>query len=438
MSAVTIINKVLKSSRALTVLSLAICFFTVNTLMFFESDPRPHYIFLYPLMLIVIAAVAVEYCRNRGGLHIEGLSVTAKISTVLWVITVVMLVVSEFRTREFYDGPAFLFLIPALCFLLIPRIPRGVHLMASAILLASLPFWAAAFAFALIGHQFTSNTIALIILSGVCGLFLMLPRISERYGFRYYPLIQLFLLSVIYTMIRIHSRTSLLSLLILFLGLQIYFYRHRQAIRPIWRRITAAVIAVLIILVIIAWINGNLNDYWLAKDAYDFSSRRIYIWRKTLAESEWLGMGYSFYFNYYLVGPHNMYVAALAYAGKLGLISFILWTGFVMIQMFSEPYALIPGETARRSSFYRVFFLVFIIGGLTEGYLFFPFYRPINLLWFCVIGDYLSRFRTPRNAASMSPTAAPVSATRYRKATVSLTLLTAALSIAALAVNLTR
>ncbi len=134
----------------------------------------------------------------------------------------------------------------------------------------------------------------------------------------------------------------------------------------------------------------GLKTYFTSKFSSDISSSRFRIWENIVRDSSLLGTGYHYFFEKNLKGPHNFLFGILAYGGYIGVLTFLLLFFRVLFDVFrgiliSRDEGLWPN---RRMLWLQVLFAgaVFVLGGMTEAYWSFPYFRLMNFIFWAVLG----------------------------------------------------
>ena len=420
------LNETCVKLRLSIFLPLVIVFVAINTLLIWGSNMNLIYLWVNLLIIVLIAnlSLCTDFALKKW---ISKLPRHAYIILLLWEIYSISFLVSEISYGEFYDAIPFLTIVPILFFFVLPRIRNGFFYFLGAVVMACLPFHAMALLKTLLGGHFSSNTIGLVIITGSFALVLLELTFHTFFSYRYFFVSQLYHMLVLLTLFRIHSRTSLLSFSVFFvLSLIYHMFKVKKHHPKRMRSFLLTCIFVLISTVFMFLYVGQqyapdsptidfppeagrtvpdqsiqsseyepdfadgLKTYFTSKFSSDISSSRFRIWENVVRDSSLLGTGYHYFFEKNLKGPHNFLFGILAYGGYIGILTFLLLFFRVLFDVFR---GILIGRDKdawpkSRKLWLQVLFAgaIFVLGGMTEAYWTFPYFRLMNFIFWAVLG----------------------------------------------------
>lgn len=350
-----------------------------------------------PYMLAAQAAVVIYAAfvvKRRWGSFLIGRPTPRQSRfLLLYALLALSIVVSEIMSGQILESLSLVLFVPVFFFYLLPKFERPLMLFSIAGLISALPLMLIGYVAILADHEFSSNSIGLVIAFGTICLMSLAGELLARSRVGLYALSHVVILLNLAALLQIHSRTSILITLAAYSVMLLHDAPSLRAIpsaRNLFRIV--AVFAVVGVVFLIVDRGADLLSYFVSKSAGgDISSRRFYIWGRALEEFQLLGVGPSFFVDRQLLGPHNFLIGILTHGGFMGvavLVVLMLSIAFDLLARSSDSLLV------RRNII--IILIGFFVGGIFEGSLVYPFESLRNMVLFAALGTFY--FAMPRRA----------------------------------------
>lgn len=321
----------------------------------------------------------------------------------LWISFSAMLLLSEINHSTLLESMFFVVIFPVVYLFGVNKLDGDRTQLHLANIISMIPFALIALFMVFKGHKFSTNGIALIILSGTISLISLDARVLKTKNLPRYILYMMGVLLLGYAMTGIHSRTSMLAfvtcLLLTIIMDIVYIVKSKD---PAYRPFLWFYRLLILGLVIALFINRDKFDFLTSKWGSDISSSRFEIWSETLKNITLFGKGYDFYLVQRLKGPHNLFFGLIGFTGILSFLLFVVIIVKFIIDYFKRTTT---ADFLGRDRDIFIFFIGYMISGSLEGFLQYPFYRNANIVFLAVIGSFYLQKREAKEPPL--PTSAP-------------------------------